>query len=439
MSTVRIDDIYPLSSLQQIWVKNGRGPRRAEHHKHLGWQYAGALNADALSCAWQALTDRHAALRSAFFWQGLDEPVQVVGSHATASIVFHDLRSLETEAQEERLTSLLVEDRDAGFDLASAPLSRLIVMTIADDLHRIVWSMEGPVVDSWSQPIVIRELFRAYEAREHGRGPSFPPPPSYRDFVAWRSRCAFEGAEPFWRRELAPYQGLTPVCDRPADSTGADVLPEHAEQVVPVSQGAMTKLEAVAKAHQLTLNALVMGTWATVLARHCQKDFVVFGVTLSGRSPSVPGVERMVGFFMNILPVPVKLHLDESFVQWAGRLQALLLGIRQYQHLPATLPASWCGPGAGPFLFESLFVFENYPVQSPGEPTVVGVDFRETQGVVVSNFPLTVIVSKGWEWMQMLYDARRMDHKTVSRLLRDFNKSLDDVADSPQRRVGDFV
>ena len=137
-----------------------------------------------------------------------------------------------------------------------------------------------------------------------------------------------------------------------------------------------------------------MGAWAIVLARHCVTDFVTFGITLAGRSPSVPGVERMVGFFMNILPVAARIARDECYLPWAAQLQTLLLGVRPYEHLPATLPAIWCSRGLAPFLFDSLFVFENYPVQTPGEQLLPGVDLRETQGIVLGNFPLTVVVSK---------------------------------------------
>ena len=133
-------DIYPLSALQQLWLANGRGPRRAEQHKHLGWQYVGALDVDVLSVAWQAVTDRHEVLRSAFFWQGLDEPVQIVFSNVAAAIAFHDFSGMHADRQEERLVSLLGADRDAGFDLASPPLNRLIVVKISNDLHRLVRS-----------------------------------------------------------------------------------------------------------------------------------------------------------------------------------------------------------------------------------------------------------------------------------------------------------
>jgi hypothetical protein len=427
-------DIYPLSSLQQIWISNSTGPRRVEQHKHLGWQYAGILDEEALAAAWQTLVDRHEALRSAFFCQEGEAPVQLVATRAPASITFHDFEDMDAQGQEERLKYLLDSDREAGFDLSSPPLSRLLVVTNTGGLHRIVWSLEGPLVDSWSQPIVIKELFGIYEATIRGSEVFLGPPPPYRDFVAWRSGCSFAGAEQFWRRALAPFAGMTSVCDRPAGPSE----PAYADQVVPVNMETFATLEAIGKARHITLNALVMGVWAIVLARYCRTDFVVFGVTLSGRSPSVPGVERMVGYFMNVLPVAVRLPADESFVAWADELQRFLLTVRQCEHLPASLPAAWCG-GAGPFLFDALFVFENYPVITPGDPVVSGVDFRETQGVVVSSFPLTVLVSKGWEWLQMLYDASRVDHSTVARLLQAFDACLQEVALSPARRLRDLV
>jgi Condensation domain len=437
MSNLQIEDIYPVSSLQGLWLEESLIPGRFEHHKHLGWQYAGPLEVGVLSRAWQALTDRHVALRSAFAWDGLDWPVQIVYSFARAQIAFHDLCLLETELQEKRVNQLLIDDRESGADLTSPPLTRLIVLKITDTLYRLVWSMWGPIVDSWSQPIAIRELFQIYDYLSQGRTQPLPPPAAYRDFITWRSRCSFTGAEIFWRRTLDPFPGLTPVCDRPPQPAGPGAVPEHSEQAVPISLLTMTKLEDVAKAHRMTLNSLVMAVWAVVLARHCGKDFVVFGVTLSGRSPSVPGIERMVGFFMNVLPIPVHVVYDDPVVRWARRLQDLLLAIRRDEHLPATLPACWCAPAVGPFLFESLFVFENYPVEWPGGSAIRGVDLRETQGVVVSNVPLSVIVSKGWEWVQMLYDANRVGHNTVSRLLRGYARSLHEVAEFPERRVGD--
>jgi hypothetical protein len=437
MDKLRIEDIYPVSALQQLWVRKSLAPGSFEHHKHFGWQYAGALKIDVLSSAWEELTNRHVALRSAFAWEELEQPLQIVYSGVRPRLAFHDLSLLASELQEDRVNSLLIDDRDSGADLTTPPLTRLIVVKITEVLYRFVWSIWGPIVDSWSQPIITRELFEIYEQLRDPSARPLPPPAAYRDFIAWRSRCSFEGAEAFWRRSLASFQGLTPICDRPPDPARAGIAPEHSEQVVPINLEAMAKLEDVAKAHRLTLNSLVMAVWAIVLARHCAKDFVVFGVTLSGRPPSVPGIERMVGFFMNVLPAPIHVVHDNPFVPWARRLQDLLLAIRRDEHLPATQPACWCAPGVRPFLFESLFVFENYPIEWPGSRPVPGVDLREIQGVIVSSFPLSVIVSKGWEWLQMLYDANRIHHQTVSCLLRGYAQSLQRVAEFPDRQVAD--
>ena len=129
--------------------------------------------------------------------------------------------------------------------------------------------------------------------------------------------------------------------------------------MLPVSRALSDELARQARAHGLTLNTYIQGVWAILLGRLTGRDDVMFGVTVAGRAPEIAGIESMVGLFINTLPLRVKLAPERPLAALLSVLQDSQSRLMAHQHLGLAEIQNLAGLGE---LFDTLVVFENYPV-----------------------------------------------------------------------------
>ena len=387
--------------------------------------------------AWQGVVDRHAALRTAFAWQDLAGRTQVVTERAQAPWAGEDWSALDAEEQEARLAGFLAADRAQGFDLEKAPLVRFALFRIAEDRHRFVWSQHHLLLDGWSISRVLGEVFAIYQARSRGEEPRLGRVRPYRDYIGWLGRQDLAAAESFWRGVLRGFTSPTPMhLERPAETGEAGYAEVRRELPGPATDA----LHETARRHGLTLSTLVHGAWALLLSRYSGEDDVVFGATVSGRPPELPGVEEMVGLFINTLPVRVRVQPDAERLPWLQVLQAAQGEARQHGYAPLADIQRWSEVGSGTPLFDSLLAFENYPVDdalragSSGlHAAAVRAEERTTYGVSLAVAPgATLRIRAGFQ-------RSRFAAAAVERLLDHLCDVLEAMATSPARRLSEIV
>ncbi|MFQ6212491.1 condensation domain-containing protein, partial [Bacillus mobilis] len=286
----------------------------------------GPLDSAALRAAAGVVLRRHDNLRAAFCHEGLREPVQVILAEVDTPWREVDLTGLpeaEIAAEADRLTR---EDRRTRFDLGRAPLLRFTLLRTGPQQHRFIVSTHHILVDGWSRPILMEELFLLYR---HGDGRRLPPAGRYRDFLAWLARHERTEAEARWREALDGLDGPTLLA--PADRARRPLRPESTSIEVPEAE--TEALASVARGLGVTVNTVVQSAWALLLRSATGRDDVCFGATVAGRPPEVPGVERMVGLFINTVPVRIRPHAADTLGDLARRVQAEQSALMAHQHL----------------------------------------------------------------------------------------------------------
>ncbi|PIE25756.1 MAG: non-ribosomal peptide synthetase [Micrococcales bacterium] len=435
-----VEDLYPLSPLQQGMLFHGLlEPGSSMYFQRAHWLLEGALDPAALRRAWQETVDRHPMLRTCFVWEKAKQPLQVVRRAVRLPFDVHDLRDLDGDKQEARIAVLLDEDRDRGFDFARPPLMRVTLLRTADEAHHLVWSFHHLLLDGWSVASVLREVFGRYAEPEQfaSNGGSHPVRP-YRDYIAWLGEQDLDGAEAYWRRTLAGFDEPTPLgVDHPGREREPEAEPGVHRAAVPVET--IEAFAARARSLGVTVNAAAQGAWALLLSRYSGRDDVVFGTTVAGRPPGLPGVEEMIGLFINTLPVRVRLDGDERVEDWLRRMQREQAELREYDFSPLAQVQGWSEVPAGTGLFESLFVFENYPVGAPAGGVGDGLRITPVDAREHTNYPLSVAVVAGEELvLDVSYDRRRLDAGTVQRLCDHYARLLDGIAGAPAARVDEL-
>jgi non-ribosomal peptide synthetase component F len=195
----------------------------------------------------------------------------------------------------------------------------------------------------------------------------------------------------------------------------------------------------VAREYQLTLNTFVQGAWAVLLSHHSETQDVVFGATLSGRPATLPGVETMVGPFINTLPVRIRVEREQRLMNWLKQLQEEQAEMRQYEHSPLVEVQGWSEVPRGVPLFESNFVFENYPLEALSYKRETGLAVYSSGAEITTSFPLTFAVI-AWQKMglQMQFDQKRFSPASIKRLLKTMETLLGLFIAHPDSSLGEI-
>ncbi|WP_442935875.1 amino acid adenylation domain-containing protein [Nostoc sp.] len=432
-----IEDIYPLSPMQQgMLFESLYAPDSGVYFEQLSFTLKGELNVAAFEQAWQQVVARHSILRTAFVWEQLTQPLQVVYRQVDIKLNRHDWQRLSAQDRQQQLELFLHSERQQGFQLSVAPLMHLVLIQLSADTYQFVWSSHHLLLDGWSMPLVFKDLLYFYQAIFQGETKTVQPTQSYRNYIAWLQKQDLALAEQFWKEKL---QGFTTPTSLSVDKPSLNrkqLNSSYSEQQIQLTVQATAALQSFARQHQLTVNNLVQATWAILLCRYNQETDVVFGTTVSGRPPSLIGIESMVGIFINTLPVRVQVADDTQVLTLLKDLQALGFESEQYSYSSLVEIQGWSEIPRGTSLFESIVVFENYPVDAAVQEHNHSFSIDNIHSIEQTNYPLTVVAAPGKQLLvKISYDTSRFDDVAIARLLKHFQTLLEGIVVNPQQQI----
>ncbi|TGV29330.1 non-ribosomal peptide synthetase, partial [Mesorhizobium sp. M00.F.Ca.ET.186.01.1.1] len=443
----QIEDVYTLSPLQQGMLFHSLYSQDSGDYVVQFAVTFQNLDVSVLEKAWQNVLDRHSILRTHFVWEGLSEPHQVVRKDVKVTLTKEDWRHLQADVQDEMLAAFLEEDRRRSFDIAQAPLSRWVVFQTKDEEYRFVWSFHHVLLDGWSVPIVLNELLAHYAAISEGREGKLVPSQPFSQYIAWLKRRDREKAKPFWTDQLKGFHEPTSL--GMGKNVAVSQQKQYKEQSVLLSEEATEHLQSFTREHQLTLNTLVQGAWGWILGSYSGEEEVLFGATGSGRPADLPGVETMVGSFINTLPLRVPLQTDATLLAWLKDLQRRQLEIREYEYTPLFDIQGWSELPRGSALFESILVFENYPTvqaakkgegEAASATSGVSLEIHDVAAVEQTNYPLTLVAAPGKQVaFKLKYDQDRFDDAMIERVLNQMTRLMVYMSKSPELRLNDVA
>jgi amino acid adenylation domain-containing protein/thioester reductase-like protein/non-ribosomal peptide synthase protein (TIGR01720 family) len=433
-----IEDLYPLSPVQQGMLYHTLSASEAgTYYEQVSWTIRGELEPAAMQRAWAWVTARHPILRTAFAWEGVPQPLQVVRAGVEPVWRELDWGGFSGKEQDGRLQGLLREERRHGFDLSAAPLASMTLIRRADDHWVIVHAHHHALLDGWSVPLILSELFFAYREIAAGREPSRPLPHPYREYIDWLQRQDLAEAEAFWRETLRGVTEPTPLGIDRSYAADPDDLARRRSLVLPETVTA--ELRGHARRLQLTLNTLVQGAWALLLHRYSGQDKVVYGSVVSGRPPELPGIETMVGLFINTLPVAVRVSAADRLTAWLAAFQEQQVEARRFEHTPLTEVQGWSEVPRNQPLFHTFLAFENYPLGETLKESVRGLVVDDVASFQRTNYPIAGVVIPGERLgVRLTYDPRLFDALSMDRLLGHLGNLLRGLAADPDRHVGDL-
>jgi non-ribosomal peptide synthase protein (TIGR01720 family) len=436
-----VEDSYPLSSLQQgILFHSLYDLDPAAYFQQFSFVINGPLQVDALKQAWTRALERHAILRTAFAWDNREQAVQTVLHTVELPWTFIDWRARDAARRAQDFDAFLVDDRQRGFDLRSAPLFRCTLIQETAQRHRFCWSAHHIILDGWSTALLMKQVFDDYLSLARTGAPAdIPAAPGYRRHIDWLARHPRAADEAWWRTELAGFAAATPIAAPAATGDAARSTARREQQFV-LDEALTARLQALARTHRVTLNVLVRAVWALAL-RHCAgTNDVVFGVTVSGRPPQLEGVESIAGLFINTLPLRVRIAPALPFTDWLATLHAAQTAMEPHAYSSLVEIQSWSELPARASLFDSLLVFENFPVAAAPDLGPDGLDILDTRAFAESNYPLTLTVHPAARLaFHISHDAQRVAPNVVRQMLDTVRTLLERFAADPGQLTGDLA
>jgi len=435
-----VEDVYPLSATQRgIYFQSLLVPRTSGAYvEQIAFDLTGTVDETAFCRAWQHVAGQEEMLRTAVVRRGAPYPLQVLVRSAALVPSILDWREIPATQHASHLAQLIIDDRMKGFDLKRPPLSRVTLVRLTDVRWRVLWTYHHVIFDGWSEPLVLREVFQAYDSLVAGLQPGTEQRTRYRDFVVWSESQDASAAQRFWRHQLAGF--TTPVSIKdlsPALTPPSSNEISHGWHEVRVAPGDFAPLEQVVRRSGLTLSTLIHGAWALLLHRYTDSADAIVGTIASGRQCGLHGIDTIRGLVVVTQPLRTRLVADATILSWLRLLQLQMAEMREYEHTPLALiqQCSQVPPERRP-LFDSVVVVGNYAGSDLAGCAPAGLKLSDVAYVTQPLYPLTLFVTVSPELtISLVYDKRRYALETVRQIMSAYLKLLRRIAENPEQRV----
>ncbi|MGB8943282.1 MAG: condensation domain-containing protein, partial [Streptomyces sp.] len=429
----KLAEVWPTTPAQSgiLFQATLTGGTFDPYHIQLVFHLTGEVHPERMRRAGQALLDRYPILRAAFVNRADGDIVQVVPEAVTLPWQHHDLTGADEADRTETFERFLERDRTTYFDAEAPPLLRLALADLAPDRSELVLTAHHTLYDGWSTPLLLQDLLLLYAA--DGDPSGLPATRDYGDFLSWLARQDREESARVWAAELEGFEEPTLLAP---GFTGTE--DEGRGQVdVTVPREVARQLDRLAAEWGITMNTLVQGAWALLLGELTGRQDVVFGATVSGRPPAVPGVESMVGMLINTVPVRVAYAPGDTLAEFLTRLQSRQGGLVEHHYYGL---ADIQGAVGLQSLFDTLVVFESFPGNGDGlsaaSDAAGGITFDSFSPSAGNHYPLCLMAAVD-PYLECIiqYAPGAFDQDTVEGYAARLVRFLEQLAATPGLRI----
>ncbi|MDV3126106.1 amino acid adenylation domain-containing protein [Mycobacterium sp. 21AC1] len=420
-----ITDVLPLTPVQQGLLFHSTFARDAGdsgvndvYAVQLDITVTGVLDQHRLRDAVHTVVARHPNL-AARFCEEFGEPVQVILANPVIAWRYLDLRGDDLTPDEE-IEHLCAAERAAVCDLIERPTFRAALIRTAGNQHRFVLTFHHIVIDGWSLPILLQEIFAGYF------GQRLPAASQYRDFVGWLADQDSEAARAAWGEVLEGFATPTLVAG-PAQAGPRGV------ESYRLSAEATKALGELARSCHTTVNTVLQAAWAQLLMALTGQRDVAFGTAVSGRPAELAGSESIVGLLINTVPVRARTTASTTVADLLDQLQHHHNDTLEHEHLALNEIHHVAGHEQ---LFDTLFLYESYPIDTSAFMGVQELAITEFNNREYNHYPLSVMALPGHELgLRVEFDTDAFDVAAIEALIERFQRVLDNMTADPTRRL----
>lgn len=429
-----IEDIYPLSPMQEgLMFYSLMDPESGVYMEQMTCSISSEIDSKAFKSAWISVIQHYENLASSFIWEGVKKPIQVLRKLSDIELTQEDWGALSPSEQDRKLKDKIHSSRLQKYSLDKAPLMNFHLIRLGDEHYQFIWNYHHLLIDGWSLGLVIKEVLLCYEHKVKGSHYSLENKVPYRNYISWLQNQDINEAKDYWQEYLNGFDTLSKLTlSTPAASQNSS--PQFIQAKHELSLLLSEKLSAFSKDQRVTLNTVFLGAWSLILSRLSGVSDVVFGNTVSGRSAQILDIESMVGLFINTLPIRVKLDTQLNVVEWLSEIQNKQAVSREYEHVPLEQIQKWCKVSPATGLFDTLFVYENYPIDEQIQELGGELKIDQVTAQEQTNYPFTLIAAyeNGQFCLRYIVDEQLYEQDAIERVHQLLSIALDSIAQPDQ-------
>lgn len=426
----------PLSfGQEQLWFLDRLDPGLGTYNNALFHRLRGPLDVGALTRALTGVVARHEALRATFAAPG-GSPEQTIVPPGPVPLPVEELAGGDAA-----LGAVLDGEAARPFDLSTDGPLRARLLRLGPDDHVLCLTIHHIAVDGWSIGVLTDELARSYNSLVRGDEPGLDGSPvRYGDYVLWQREWlrgpALEDQLRYWERTLAGAPALDLPADRPRPAT-----PSFAGDVVSrdLDPALAPRLAALGRQRGASLLMVLVAALDVVLARVTGEDDLSVGTTMLGRTR--PELQRVVGYFVNMVVLRVDTSGDPTFEELLGRVRDRTLGAFDHQDVPFDKVVDRVGGPRDPSR-NPLFQLAVQLLPTPAPPALTGVDTEVvSRPCGGARFDLTVTFgeSPAGLGMSIEYATDLFDRWRVEQLAGHVERVLTTVVERPTARLSEIA
>ncbi|WP_339788681.1 amino acid adenylation domain-containing protein [Paenibacillus sp. FSL R7-0313] len=435
-----IENIYSLTPMQKgMWFHSALDRQTAAYFEQTRFTMRGALDVQLFERSWMELAKRHLVLRANFVKGPAGEPLQIIYRDKPVGFEYEELLHLQVDEKQAYLDKKAEEDKLRGFDMEHDALVRFTILRTEEQSYHVLWSFQHILMDGWCLAQLMQELFEAYSALASGEQSAGDKGSDYGAYIEWLEKQDDQAALAYWMGFLAGYEGQTVLPGQKELAPNGRFTADHV--TAELGKDLSERMDRVAKQRLVTVNTLLQAIWGVMLQKYNGTNDAVFGSVVAGRPAEIPGIESMIGLFINTVPVRVTSEADTVFADLMAKLQERALESGRYDYYP--LYEIQARSVQKQNLINHIIAFENYPVdeqmeqagdQQHGDLTIADVQMEEQTNY---NFNVTVVPGDEIE-IRFDFNAEVFDKDSIERLKGHLVHLLEQVADNPEITVGEL-
>jgi iturin family lipopeptide synthetase B len=430
-----IEDIFSLTPMQEGMLFHYlKSPQSELYFEQLSLEISGKIDVERFEKAWNFIIETNEMLRTVFRWEKIENPIQIILKEHKIQPGYYDL-SLSGKVFDEkkkRLEEIKVREREEKFDLREVPF-RITLCNGQEDKYDMIISNFHILYDGWSNGIILKEFFKAYDDLSKGKKLVKPVKTKFKEFVKLVRNQDLKRQETYWRGYLKGFETLTEIS---INHRKGKENTSRGKYRIRCGKEMKDKLEDFVRKHKITLASFLYVAWGLLLQKYNNSDDVIFGTTVSGRSAKLQGIEEMVGLFINTLPLRIQTNSNEKTGDLLNRIDKALKMREEYSTTSLVNIKEYSEINNKEELFDNIVIIENYPLANRLilEESKLTIDSYSM--VEMTHYDLTVgiFINDDIE-VNFTYNKEIFEKDNLVRLFHQLKLILQDIIKNPGKEI----
>ncbi|MBA4538759.1 amino acid adenylation domain-containing protein, partial [Bacillus aquiflavi] len=434
-----IEKIYPLANMQKGMLFHALENKKSKaYFEQTVMDIKGYIDEEVLENSFNKIMQRYEILRASFEYETVEEPRHVIIEDRKIIFRFFDIREKDTTEKDIFIKKYREQDKEKGFNLSIDTLIRVCLVRTDEDLYKLIWSHHHILMDGWCLGIILGELFTIYGKRISGEKYELPETKPYSDYIKWLKEQDTEEGRTYWKHYLSGYEEKAEIPKLNSAKSNKEYV--RKEKVIEFSSELTNEITKLANRNNVTFNTVFQSIWGTILARYNNTEEVVFGTIVSGREAPVDGIEKMIGLFINALPIRIIIGRNSKFKEILKTVQSDAITSNNYNYM--NLAEVQAMSELNKDLIDHIIVFENYAVDervSGHGKMDIGFNVEDLNAEEQSNYSFSIAVTPGEKLNLVLtYDGNVYDDEIIDNIGLHIEKVTEQVVADENKKISEI-